>query len=254
MFIFQIEIGTSYCTRRATTWTKEPQNKLPMLPFIALGILLAAIFAAYYFATFALTRVASNCDPRLPRFWIPAAALFAFWLFTPFVYEFSGWPTSTPITFTTDGHIVKHPWGMFTTHLDGRFSNLPNARSSAWIKNIPSVTLLTENPKVRKIQPSIMLELTDYETFFRVDDRQRELHMSYGISVSEESLFSRKIAWIVRNEMYNFNNAHSKEMAKFFNPLNEDQQREYEALVKSDLEPVLAKDGVVVRKVLFSIE
>lgn len=46
-------------------------------------------------------------------------------ILSPFYYEYSGWPSSVPVTFTESGKVIKHPYGLFTNPFGAEFSNLP---------------------------------------------------------------------------------------------------------------------------------
>lgn len=228
-----------------------------MIPFIALGILFAFLFLVYFYAVVRLTAKlpdgSENCDIGLKRFWVPALVTVLVWLALPFVYEFSGWPESVPVTFDKEGGVVQHSYGMFTVGLDGEYSNLPK-KTFVKVEDM-SVTILTDNPKVRKIKHHVVAELSNPNLFFKNETRRYIHDGTSGVSGNgnAQSVMG-EVVFIVKCEIYNFNNLNSREMTNFFNPLDRSQQHSYEVFIGTNLNQVLEKDGVAVRRAWFSIE
>lgn len=106
--------------------------------------------------------------------------------------------------------------------------------------NLPEVKMhaqpITVNPKVRKIDYTIETKLIDMQKYY--DFTKNEKHSSH--------LF-------VKENLYDFNEQHSKELAELFNPLKDDQQKKFAILVGSYLNPHLEKIGLGVAKATFKL-
>jgi hypothetical protein len=237
-----------------------------MLHFLLFGLALALIPLLIINRVAAYERRRESFSVHYGPLWwgaikIVSAALAVLWLSTPFYYEFSGWPDSVPVSFTPDEKMVKHPWGMFTTGLNGQYSNSPHPTDLALVT--PTVTLVTENPKVRTLQHDISVVLTNAEIFFAADPRRRSRWWVY----SDESIdklpprtrfyepgLNRVLRVMWKSELYNFNNAHSRELGQLFNPLDSAQQAEYRRLLEQFLGPVLKSNGLAIVSTKFSFQ
>jgi hypothetical protein len=175
------------------------------------------------------------------------------WLLSPLCYEFSGWPESIPVTFASDGKVIEHPYGVFTIGLKGKFSNIP--RGKVDIYYLPSVTLLTDNPKVRTINHSISVRLADPAKFYNSAPNRKMLHWGKrsGFQPDGTSSTEEQIGLAILNRVYDFNNAHSRDLAQLFNPLEAAQQKAYRALLTEFLGAPLANDGLVITEASFGV-
>lgn len=168
---------------------------------------------------------------------------------SPIVYEFSGNPNTVVVSFK-DGRVTEHPWGMFTVPFVTRFSNLPKGNVTVW--DAPSVTILTENPKVRTLTHFISVVVSDPQTFYGSNPDRMRIQDS-GLASMEDLSVQSEIKRTVEKSIYDFNNAHSKELVGFFNPLEPDQQRAYRKLIHSYLDRPLAKEGLEISDASFNI-
>ncbi len=96
-----------------------------------------------------------------------------------------------------------------------------------------SVNPITDNPKVQKIEYRVTL--TPRASF---DSRQ-----SYRAKVLRDPRF-RTMDKLVAYHCYEWQYAHSKEIAGFYNPIDPEQQRKFKETLRSFLEPRLADTGL----------
>lgn len=83
-----------------------------------------------------------------------------------------------------------------------------------------SVSPITENPKVRGLTYEVTVEI---------------LGSSESYLVLQEVTEGKGIRHWLKDQLFEFNEAHSRDLAKFYNPLDEDQQDEFEEMVRSFL-------------------
>ena len=114
-----------------------------------------------------------------------------------------------------------------------------------------SVKPITENPKVMPINYQIEVRINNLDLFFQtIGIKPMELFDIPSASINRRAC-EQKVQYFL-NE---FNYWHSKEMAKFYNPLDEKQNQELESLIKQEVNPHLKKYGINIEKLIsFSIE
>lgn len=111
-------------------------------------------------------------------------------------------------------------------------------RGSYDVEKNMSVSPVTDNPKVRKILYDVQLRarLSSEESFrqwfeFLTKDRR--------IPITDLEYMWACIKKVLEYELYEFQNARSKEIAELYNPLDQKQQQKFEELVISFLSPTL---------------
>ena len=97
---------------------------------------------------------------------------------------------------------------------------------------------VTENPKVRHLKYSLGI------VFRGTPELARQYYLRFP-SIEAAQTF-------VKSLLYEFNEAHSKELAKFYNPLDSDQQSAFAALVTQFLVPKLAEVGITIKSAGFN--
>ena len=162
-------------------------------------------------------------------------------LFSFVFYEFPGvGSNSTVVTFEND-RVITHPNGLFIWEGSSNFANL----DMGWKSFGSGVSVVTENPKVRRIH---------YELFARVKYPADFYIKEYRRSFSRENEADDELRKLVDYQIYDFNNIHSKELAQFYNPLDEEQNKQLKELLESYFNERLAEDGVEVVFQKFSVE
>lgn len=183
-------------------------------------------------------------------------AFFGVIFFSPGYYEFPG-SDSTVVTFE-GAKAIKHPFGAFCWEWS-EYSNLPTG-----VINVSSgVTFLTENPKVRHLKYKVSSQISDPEAFYHSEGRRihpsEDDSNSYGADTRTfthrpGSSIKNETQALVASQVFEFNNRFSKQLSKFYNPLDANQQKEFRSLIDSWLNAQLAKDGITVAAWNFSIE
>jgi hypothetical protein len=184
-----------------------------------------------------------------------AITVLCFATVSPFIYEFPH-QKETLMSINLSGKVTAHPYGTFTLGSLDLYSNVPNKPISA--RHAPAVTLLTENPKVRKVQHNISVIIKDVEKFYSVKSRQdiwagNDQDIEFREDMPVENI-THCIQTLLNSHLYDFNNAHSKDLAKFYNPLDQSQQKDYLHLMFDCLDPILAQDGLEINSASFDIE
>lgn len=109
---------------------------------------------------------------------------------------------------------------------------------------VHSVTIRTQNPKVRKISFSAAGLISDPQQFYRLPERRRN-------SSGEVNNLLNKL---VKNQLYEFTQTQSASLEQFYNPLRSDQQSAFNQLLEIWVNERLAKDGVAITAKGFSID
>ncbi|MEK7641844.1 MAG: hypothetical protein AAB365_02510 [Patescibacteria group bacterium] len=174
------------------------------------------------------------------------------WVVTPLIYEFAKYEY-IPVTLDKEGRIVLHPYGVFTLGLGGKYSNLPRGDISPW--RLPTVSLLTDNPKVRTLDHHVSVRVTNAQVFYGADPSRISMNERSGgpTTTTTENCIDRNVELVLQRIFYDLNNTHSKDLAQFFNPLDATQQDSYRKLMEEYLNPLLAQNGLVVTKATFGI-
>lgn len=156
-------------------------------------------------------------------------------LFSPAYYEFPDWPHKL-YAIQSDGRLVEKPWGAFEY-----------ANNLAWVAapgkvyvSQTSVTPITSNPKVRKISYGARGSIVDPEKYLaKPEHRHLWIQVRPDIE-SVESDVKRSLQFC----QYELNNAHSTELAEFYNPLDKTQTQRFREMVEGYLNSCLAPEGM----------
>lgn len=177
-------------------------------------------------------------------------------ILTPYFYEFPKFDYDV-VTFE-DGNLVKHPYGTSNS----KAFNIPKSESIG-ITIVGNVTGVTTNPKVRNVSYRLEMKIVSPEVFFipeyrrkyfstgHSDEHPNKSLMSSYTSMSTEYLQSsvqNELGTMMASHMYEFNNAHSKELAEFYNPIEQTQQDQFRELVEPWMNSRFESKGV---KVIF---
>jgi len=166
----------------------------------------------------------------------------------PFYLEIStdGYPV---VTFEND-EINVHEWGTFIWEWED-FANVPVdkglfRRSDGVIGGYSignSVTVRTENPKVRKISYSIIFYIDSLELFYS-DKTRRFKHAKDALAFIKKT---------VGSYLYDFNNEQLRKLEQFYNPLRDEQQVAFKQLLETWVNQHLEDTGIKIIANDFSI-
>ncbi|KKQ79917.1 MAG: hypothetical protein UT02_C0020G0012 [Parcubacteria group bacterium GW2011_GWC2_38_7] len=106
---------------------------------------------------------------------------------------------------------------------------------------------ITDNPKVRDISYTVNPKIKDDRIFF---EAERDCLFKGRVSYSWNDDERTKACLIARVEyyLYEFNNAHSKDLAKFFNPRDPAQVEAFDKLLRDNIEGPLLEHGISISK------
>lgn len=179
---------------------------------------------------------------------------------SPLYYEFPNYWFSKVVTFEGD-RVIEHPFGTFAGEFGEAYSNVPTVNT----KIASSVPLLTDGPKIRTLRYTIRAQITNPEAFFR--KKQRRHHSAFngmrsgGTPDTKDFSPTRSITavedeieYLVACQMLEFNNLFSKQLAQLYNPLTENQQEAFSALIEGYFNAALKQDGIAVRTSPFTIK
>lgn len=102
-----------------------------------------------------------------------------------------------------------------------------------------SVSPITDNPKVRKISYKVQV---------------RALGKPESVIPHLEALQGKKLSEWVKYYLYEFNDKKSKELAQFYNPLDDSQQYRFKRLIRDFLEPHLKNAHISLYDTHFSVD
>ncbi|MBI5654357.1 hypothetical protein HZC53_01745 [Candidatus Uhrbacteria bacterium] len=112
-----------------------------------------------------------------------------------------------------------------------------------------AVQPITDNPKVRHLKYKLEVEVVDPVAFARA------VQLQPGASCPGEGPMKCQLDDAVLYEIYEFNNANSKELARFYNPYDKKQADELEKLMNVELTPPLAAKGINFKRLVsWSVE
>ncbi|MBI4049605.1 MAG: hypothetical protein HY395_02195 [Candidatus Doudnabacteria bacterium] len=185
-------------------------------------------------------------------------------VFSPLYYEFPAIGDSSVMSFE-NGVAIEHPFGTFCWN---RCINVPD---TVLVK--AGVTSLTFNPKVRKINYEVSVEIFWPERFYRHESRQKLSAWSseWRLPISscnngpwqaykmdddyrKSDCGSAEVAKVVLNQLFKFNAAHSAELVGFDNPLDPEQNRRLGEMLEGAIGPALAEEGLRVTFERFTVE
>ena len=176
----------------------------------------------------------------------------------PLWYEFAG-PYTTPVALLVNGVAELRPNGMFCWEFGQSYSAVPSGATSIG----GSVRVITENPKVREIHYELNAQIADLDAWFAQPHRrklkQAELHVSsFGTAWTTFKGQPERIEWEISKpvitQLFEFNETHSHELARFYNPLDPKQNEDLKQLLEPWLNERLAVDGIEVSYASFSLE
>jgi len=101
-----------------------------------------------------------------------------------------------------------------------------------------SVTPITENPKARHIRYAVGVRITDLPKY------------AATVGVKDDDDNPDRAAGAIGYELYEFNNAHSKTLAQFYNPLDARQTNGLAALLKREINPRLKSKGMEITELV----
>lgn len=165
---------------------------------------------------------------------------------SPLYYEF---PTTSGDLYSIadDGTLTKHTFGTFE---DGKtLAYLKEIDIKKWgdeYQRLSSVAIVTENPKVRRISYTARAHITDARTFLSVRENR-------DTSANWDNRLNHAVTSKLEFCEYEFNNAHSKEIAGFYNPRDSEQVRRFQELVGGYLNECLSGAGISAFVVSFDI-
>lgn len=180
---------------------------------------------------------------------------------SPIYYEFPG-TEYTPATYE-NGRIVYHPFGLFCLEAGSQCFNVPmddEARDP--VRVVGGIKFITLNPKIRELSYGLRVSLENPERFF-ADPQRRQLKIlgSTRLVVYDYNTDIRLNRGEYHNWMgeqvlsltYEFNNAHSRDLEEFYNPLDGEQQAKFNKLVEPWFNERLAEYGLSAKSSGFSI-
>lgn len=130
----------------------------------------------------------------------------------------------------TDGTITKCPWGTWEW---SEYIHVPSEKGLDHYRKTVSVTPITDNPKARKISYSVTIDIFDLDLYLKK-------HPLSG----EPAILINEVNKRVEYELYEFNNAHSRELGELYNPLDPAQQAKLEELMDGFVTPRLMGEGL----------
>lgn len=187
--------------------------------------------------------------PAKPR-WVIISAQIVFFLalFSPLYYEFPGGQGSSSVVAFHGREVTPRPFGMFAWEFGGGYANMPTS-----LQVIGSaVSVVTDNPKVRKVSYVVAAEITSPEKFYSEASGRRDLPACYsggdGVAKATTDLRGHcievEIRRLVSFHLYRFNADKSKELLPFDNPLDRGQVIKMKQLLEGYLNPRLGDQGL----------
>jgi hypothetical protein len=180
--------------------------------------------------------------------WV-GAGLFLAVVFSPFYVEYTDKPNTRVVSFDKDGNVERvSEVGAFCWSRCTNISVAPFGVRSA-------VQPITDNLRVRRLTYEVMVAVEDPKALFKAGVLQPHLKRSADVPRSDLDENSHLMSRAVRYYLYEFNNDHSKDLVRFYNPFDQGQRKELEAMLRSYLDPRLKQHGIRVERLTgFEIE
>lgn len=162
-------------------------------------------------------------------------------------------------------HVFEKDGSLVTVVPDGKAlwggSKLANGRHVAYLSDkyklyvSMKVQPITANPKVRELNYSVELAISNnaesmslYVARFGAPSLKMFSQGTYQLYFE-----SGEIEKHVQSLLYEFNEYHSKELSKFYNPFDENQQQEFGRLLRTYVEKDAASFGLEIRRARFTL-
>lgn len=168
------------------------------------------------------------------------AGLLVCTLLSPFVLEYA---KNTIVVFNDKGEIEYTSDFIVpcvTDCLDVSFST--GGRGGNFLTVSSSVQVLTENPKVRELSYDLATFISSPRKFF---ESEREcLLKNYKYNADHGTRVAECLRARMEFYLYEFNNAHSRELAEFYNPRDPEQVQRLDWLLQRNVAPSLVDHGI----------
>ena len=181
-------------------------------------------------------------------------------------FEFPGNGKRSIVVTIRDGKITEHPYGLFAWEWDSTVVNMP-ARPIAVTS---SVTMITQNPKVRKLTYRVLVSIMDPKTFYHDPNRvvngagnitqydnaeNPYVYNAHDFSYSSQAAGATNImAKIMAHYMNQFNDSYSKELSEYSDPTDMYQNMTFRERLEMYLQERAMKEGLSVAVEGFRIE
>ena len=163
---------------------------------------------------------------------------------SPLYYEFPHPEDEHALYEIKDDTLIERPWGAF--QLGGRtLAVVPTSDQMFEVAGV--VKPITENPKVRTISYSVISSVVDAKLYL-ADPKRHRLTSKAGSPFSPS--VQRDVEDLVKYCQYELHEAHSSDLADFYNPLDEEQVAYYGNLISGYLNDCLAPTGVEIVKII----
>lgn len=177
----------------------------------------------------------------------------------PLWYEFSG-PFTIPVALLANGTAELRPNGMICWESGQSYSAVPRNDTAVY----GEVRVITDNPKVREIHYNLQTRIIDLNVWFSRPQRRELKRVNtsggsmigtgwYGVT-RQPTTVDEEIGKTVITLLFEFNEAHSRDLARFYNPLDPQQSENLKQLLEPWLNERLAADGIRVSYDSFSIQ
>lgn len=108
-----------------------------------------------------------------------------------------------------------------------------------------SIQPITVNPKVRALKINLKVKA-------RGSNESAILFSNRFSNITDEVLLKKEVLHYIRYYLFNFTEEKSKEIAKFYNPEDYNQQKEFHAIARAYLEPNFSRVGISIDKIWFT--
>lgn len=166
-------------------------------------------------------------------------------LLSPLYYEFPNWGSSQVVTFDGD-KITHHPWGVFS--VGKRYANVPTG-SVTYLRS--AVTFITENPKIRTVHYGATAEISNLEQYYKKAYRKNiesagfpNVHNEKAPANLSPDTVRQDVTMLLASAEAEFNETHSRDLAKFWNQFSREQQEEFKEFTETWFNAKLSLDGI----------
>ncbi|MDO8655541.1 MAG: hypothetical protein Q7R48_04020 [bacterium] len=219
-------------------------------------------------AILGFTLFARRFSKRPPEHAASLAGLYAFCLTATIVVASVASMIFSPgvwLFYRSGAHVFEKDGRLVTVVPDGQalwgWSQLTKGREIAYLSDKyklyvgMKVQPITANPKVRELAYTVELAISNNAESMSLYVARFGAPSLKMLSQGTHQLYfeSEEIGKHVQSLLYEFNEYHSKELSKFYNPFDEKQQQEFGQLLRTYVEKDAARFGLEIREARFSL-
>ena len=220
--------------------------------WLVVAILVVVIFAIYFYDFIVygdyLTKLSHNKKKNVCLITkIICWSVSVLVILSPLFYNY--FSTTATVIVKNNGQLEVHPHGnVFCWEWGNNFCVDNDTHRGHEIISPPTLTC----SKASNLTYSLWVSVNNIEKFYQSLNALQKKNLIFPIFKS--SGYIGVVDEIVNYNLYEFNQAHADDFVGFFNPIDIQQQETFKRLVRENLTAKLARNGIIINDVSFSLQ